>query len=153
MDNAENYLVYSNGGYREYMGPSRITKPTEGFFCGIWTEDDTGAIYFFSASNGWTKQDVGFQEGDATASTNSANTLNMAPMLGSLSLGKSAKQTVEPASGTTSESEEPAEEAEEPEVEPEVEPEEEPAAEPEIEEPEVEPETEEPQEEAEPESI
>lgn len=151
MDIAENYLVYSNGGYREYMGPSSITKPTEGFFCGIWTEDDTGAIYFYSAANGWTKQDVGFQEGDATASTNSANTLNMAPMLGSLSLGKSAKQTVEPASGTTSEPEEPAEEIEEPEVEPEVEPEEEPAAEPEIEEPGVEPETEEPQEEAEPE--
>ena len=62
MDNAENYLVYSNGGYREYMGPSDITKPTEGFFCGIWTEDDTGAIYFYSAANGWTKQDVGFQE-------------------------------------------------------------------------------------------
>lgn len=62
MDNAENYLVYSNGGYREYMGPHSITKPTEGFFCGIWTEDDTGAIYFFSAANGWTKQDVGFQE-------------------------------------------------------------------------------------------
>lgn len=149
MDNAENYLVYSNGGYREFMGPSSITKPTEGFFCGIWTEDDTGAIYFFSAANGWTKQDVGFQDSDATASTNSANTLNMAPMLVSLSLGKSVKQTVEPASGTTSESEEPAEETEKPEVEPEVEPEEEPAAEPEIEEPEIE----EPQEEAETESI
>lgn len=50
------YLIYTNGGYCEFLGPHAATKPTEGFFVGVWTETDTGDVYFYDQTNGWTKQ-------------------------------------------------------------------------------------------------
>ena len=50
------YLIYKNGGYMEFFGPHSATKPTAGLFTGIWTESDTGDVYFYDATNGWTKQ-------------------------------------------------------------------------------------------------
>lgn len=50
------YLIYKNGGYMEFFGPNSATKPTTGLFTGIWTESDTGDVYFYDATNGWTKQ-------------------------------------------------------------------------------------------------
>ncbi len=50
------YLIYTNGGYCEFLGPNAATKPTEGFFVGVWTETDTGDVYFYDQTNGWTKQ-------------------------------------------------------------------------------------------------
>lgn len=50
------YLIYKNGGYMEFFGPHSATKPTTGLFTGIWTESDTGDVYFYDATNGWTKQ-------------------------------------------------------------------------------------------------
>ena len=71
MATAEDYLVYSSGGYREYMGPSTgVDKPTSGFFCGIWTESDTGQVFFYDPANGWTLEFT-FQDGDS--GTRSAN--------------------------------------------------------------------------------
>lgn len=59
---SSDYLVYTNGGYREYMGPSTEEKPTSGFYCGIWTETDTGDVYFYDKEQeDWVKQ-FSFQE-------------------------------------------------------------------------------------------
>ena len=49
------YLIYKNGGYMEFMGPNGATKPTEGLIAGIWTESDTGDVYFYDGTAGWTK--------------------------------------------------------------------------------------------------
>lgn len=50
------YMTYTSGGYCEFMGPSSATKPTTGLFVGIWVETDTGDVYFYDETNGWTKQ-------------------------------------------------------------------------------------------------
>ena len=52
----EQYLTYSNGGYKEWLGPSSVTKPTTGFNTGIWVESDTGDTYFYDHTTGWHKQ-------------------------------------------------------------------------------------------------
>lgn len=52
----DNYITYRNGGYVEFMGPHSVTKPTTGFTTGIWTETDTGDVYFYDFTTGWTKQ-------------------------------------------------------------------------------------------------
>lgn len=50
------YMTYTSGGYCEFMGPSSATKPTTGLFVGIWVETNTGDVYFYDETNGWTKQ-------------------------------------------------------------------------------------------------
>ena len=50
------YLIYTNGGYCEFMGPHSATKPTTGFSVGVWVETDTGNAYFYDQTNGWVQQ-------------------------------------------------------------------------------------------------
>lgn len=73
------YLIYSNGGYREFMGPSGVDKPTTNFFCGIWTESNTGDVYFFDNVNGWTKM-FSFLD-DAAGSRGIANLIKATRMM------------------------------------------------------------------------
>lgn len=49
------YLVDSRGGYREFLGPHSafLEAPSTGFFCGLWTETDTGDVYAYDNVNGW----------------------------------------------------------------------------------------------------
>ena len=49
------YLIYKNGGYCEFFGPHSATKPTTDLTTGIWTESDTGDVYFYDSTAGWTK--------------------------------------------------------------------------------------------------
>ena len=56
MEN-EYYLVFSNGGYCEFMGSSGADKPTTGFTTGILTETDTGKVFFWDiATSAWVEQ-------------------------------------------------------------------------------------------------
>ena len=50
------YMIYSNGGYMEFFGPSTATKPTTGLTIGVWVETDTGKAFFYDVENGWTEQ-------------------------------------------------------------------------------------------------
>lgn len=56
MDNE--YLVYTNSGYNEYLGPSSAyttisTSDMPGVRCGLWLCTDTGELYAYDNVNGW----------------------------------------------------------------------------------------------------
>ena len=50
--------IIANGKYNEFAGTSSETKPTRGVGMGsIFTEVDTGDVYFFNETTGlWVKQ-------------------------------------------------------------------------------------------------
>ncbi len=52
----QNYIIYSQGGYIEVLAPSTVEKPTTGLTTGLWTETNTGKVFFYDVANGWTEQ-------------------------------------------------------------------------------------------------
>lgn len=52
------YLVYTNNGYNEYLGPSSAytdikSANMRGVRCALWLCTDTGELYAFDDVNGW----------------------------------------------------------------------------------------------------
>ena len=56
MEEVMQYVVYQNGDYYEFLAPSGVTKPTTGLTIGMWTESNTGKVYLYDKTNGWTEQ-------------------------------------------------------------------------------------------------
>lgn len=52
----QNYIIYVNGDYIEVLAPSSVEKPLDLKGSAMWTESNTGKVFFYDPINKWTEQ-------------------------------------------------------------------------------------------------